>query len=254
MINSPTVDQTEILRSFYEEAFSKFDATRAASSIEVSFYPYVGINHTIRVRSGRVFVRIGEMCRDMPNQGQQALAYILVAKLLRKRVPPGADKLYSSYIKSEKMRERAAESRRLHGRKRVTTAAGEVYDLDRIFSLINAAYFNNTIEKPVLTWSERHTYRNLGHHDFIHRTIVISRSLDSVDVPRYVVEYVVFHEMLHIRHPTVHRSGRRYNHTAAFRRDEQKFACFGPAEDWIAKNVRKLKRKAKRQSRNAGRK
>jgi predicted metal-dependent hydrolase len=102
------------------------------------------------------------------------------------------------------------------------------------------------VPKPTLTWSARKTYRILGHHDATHDTIVVSKSLDSPDVPRYVVEYIVFHEMLHIHHPTVHHNGRRYNHTPAFRRDEEKFAYYEEAEKWIERNVRKLKRNAKK--------
>jgi hypothetical protein len=246
VINSQPAGHTEILRSFYEEAFEKLNTTWVVPPIEVSFYPYVGINHTIRVRDGKVFVRIGEICRDMPNPYQRALAYILVAKLLRKRVPKQANDSYSGYIKTTQMRERATESRRSNGRKVVTTHAGEVYDLDEIFERINAKYFAGTIEKPVLTWSARQTYRILGHHDSTHKTIVVSRSLDARDVPRYVVEYVLFHEMLHIHHPTKHVNGRRYNHTPAFRRDERKFSHYKEAEEWIEKSVRKLKRRAKR--------
>lgn len=247
MINNHPVDDTEILRSFYEEAFEKLNTTSIVPPVEVSFYPYVGINHTIRVREGRVYVRIGEICRDMPGPYQRALAYILVAKLLRKRVPKQANDFYSSYIKSAEMRERATRNRRSNGRKIVTTHAGEVYDLDEIFTRVNAKYFSGNIEKPTLTWSTRKTYRILGHHDSTHRTIVVSRSLDTPDVPRYVVEYVVFHEMLHIHHPTKHINGRRYNHTTAFRRDERIFSHFKEADDWIAKSVRKLKRRAKKQ-------
>ncbi|MDQ3322905.1 MAG: M48 family peptidase, partial [Acidobacteriota bacterium] len=86
----------------------------------------------------------------------------------------------------------------------------------------------------------------LGHHDAAHETIVVSRSLDGGKVPKYVVEFVVYHEMLHIFHPTVHRSGRRYNHTPAFRRDERQFAYFEEAENWIERNVKNLKRQAKK--------
>ena len=85
MINNPPAGQTEILRSYYEEAFEKLNTTWTVPPIEVSFYPYVGINHTIRVRGGKVFVRITEICRDMPDRCQRALAYILLAKLLRRR-------------------------------------------------------------------------------------------------------------------------------------------------------------------------
>ncbi len=235
------------LRRYYEDAFRTFDRRRSTPEIDISFYPYIGINHTIRVREGRVYVRIAEMCRDMPASAHRALANILVAKLMRKRVPAEAREAYSAVISAPEYRAKATANKRRHGRKVVSSHKGEVYDLERIFDTINAAYFGGSITKPVLTWSARKTYRILGHHDSTLKTIVVSKSLDSVEVPRFIVEYIVFHEMLHIHHPTRIVNGRRYNHTATFRRDEQKFRYFEEAELWIERNVRKLKRNAKRQ-------
>jgi len=239
----------EQIKKFYEEAFENLNGRRAAPEIEVSFYPYIGINHTIRVRNSKVFVRIAEVCREMPPDAQKALAFILVAKLLRKKVPVEARKIYSAFAKTTEIQAKATENKRAKGRKVITTSKGETYDLDKIFERVNLLYFQNSIPKPVLTWSAQKTYRILGHHDSTHETIVISRSLDSQKVPHYVVEYVVFHEMLHIHHPTTHRNGRRYNHTPAFRRDERKFAFFEEAENWIERNVKNLKRNARSQNR-----
>ena len=246
MINNLTGTPIETIREFYEEAFQQMNGKLGVSSIEVSFYPYVGLNQTIRIRDGRVFVRIADMCRDMPPDAQRGLAYILVAKLLRKRVPKQADEVYSEYVQTTEMRERSNDRKRSHGRKVVTSSKGEVYDLEEIFDNLNFWYFRGRLPKPVLTWSSRKTYRILGHHDSTHDTIVVSKSLDSSDVPRFVVEYIVFHEMLHIHHPTVHHNGRRYNHTPAFRRDERRFPDYQAAEDWIERSVRKLKRRARR--------
>ena len=218
---------------------------REIPGIDVTYYPYVGLNQTIRVRDGRVFVRIADMCRDMPADPHRALAYILVAKLLRRRVSKKSDEIYSKYIDSVEMRERSNDRKRSHGRKIVTTHKGEVYDLDEIFDNLNFWYFGGQLPTPVLTWSTKKTYRILAHHDATHETIVVSRSLDARDVPRWVVEYIVFHEMLHIKHPTVHHNGRRYNHTPAFRKDERKFPHFQAAEDWIERSIRKLKRRAR---------
>lgn len=237
---------TFAISDFYEEAFRAFNGKRMMPEIDVRFYPYIGINHTIRVREGRVFVRIAEICREMPPIGHQALAFILVAKLLRKKVPQHAREIYSRFIKTQEIREKAAENKRARGRKVVSTHKGVVYDLRKIFERLNRDYFRGSIPVPVLSWSARKTYRILGHHDSTHETIIISRSLDAYDVPKYVVEYVVFHEMLHIHHPTQHRDGRRYNHTPQFRKDERKFAYFEEAERWIERNVRKLKKNAKR--------
>lgn len=234
------------ITAYYDEAFRYYDPKRAVPPLHISFYPYIGINHTIRVRDGKVYVRIGEICRDMPLPCHRGLAYILVGKLLRKRIPAGAREVYSAYSKSDEIRERAAEQKRSRGRKVVTTSKGSVYDLDEIFDALNRKYFADSIRRPVLTWSARKTYRILGHHDATHDHVAISKSLDSRDVPRYIVEYVLFHEMLHVAHPTKHVNGRRYNHTPAFRRDERKFAHYEAAEAWIENNVRRLKRAAKR--------
>lgn len=234
------------IKLFYEEAFQTLDARHKLPEIEVQFYPYIGINHTIRVRSGRVFVRLAEICREMPLTAQRALAYILVSKLLRKKLPPRAREIYSAFIKTDAIRDRAVENKRTRGRKIITSAQGAVYDLDEIFDALNHDYFKNSLPKPVLSWSSRKTYRILGHHDSTHETVIVSRSLDDRKVPRFVVEYVVFHEMLHIFHPTEHRNGRRYNHTPAFRRNERKFQYFDAAEDWIERNVKHLKRRAKK--------
>jgi len=239
-------ENLEQIKTFYEEAFYAFDSKRKMPEIIVSFYNYIGINHTIRVREGKVFVRLTELCREMPLNAHKGLAFILVAKLLRKRIPPQAREIYSSFIKTSEIQSRAKENKRTRGKKIITSAKGEIYDLDGIFEKTNQIYFNNSIPKTILSWSTRKTYRILGHHDSTHETIIISKSLDDKNVPKFVVEYVVFHEMLHIFHPTQTRNGRRYNHTPEFRRDERKFLYFTEAENWIERNIKNLKRKAKR--------
>ena len=234
------------IQELYAEAFRWYDPKRKVVPLHVSFYPYIGINHTIRIRDGEIFIRIGEICREMPLPCHRGLAYILCGKLLRKKIPSGAREVYNAYIKSDFIRDKARDSKRDRGRKVMTTTQGAIYDLDSIFDTINRDYFSGSIPKPSLTWSARKTYRILGHHDATLDHITISKSLDSIDVPRYVVDYVVFHEMLHIYHPTKHINGRRYSHTPAFKRDEQKFQHYAQAEKWIEQNIRKLKREAKR--------
>lgn len=239
-------NQLDQIREFYAEAFRHYSAKRKVPVIHVTFYPYTGINHTIRLRNGEIFVRIGDICLDMPMFSHKGLAYILVGKLLRKTIVAGADEMYDAYIKSDFIQKKAVESKRKRGRKVVTTTKGSVYDLDEVFETVNARYFGNALPKPKLTWSPKKTYRILGHHDATHNQITISQSLDSAETPRYIVEYVMFHEMLHVAHPTKTVNGRRYFHTPEFRRDEKRFAHYDDAERWIERNVRRLKREAKR--------
>lgn len=246
MTNSRDSELLRSLENIYRQTFHAIDKTREVPPVEVRFYPYININHTIRVRDGKVFVRIADICRDMDLEGHRALARILVSKLFRRRVPKAAREVYDEHTKTAEMRDQVTANKLARGRKIVSSARGEYFDLTEIFDDLNERYFKGSLPKPVLTWSARKTYRILGHHDATHKTIVVSRSLDSKGTPKYVVQYIVYHEMLHIHHPTVHHNGRRYNHTPAFRRDEEKFEYFQTAERWIEQNVRKLKRNAKR--------
>ena len=239
-------NQLDQIRELYVEAFRWYHPKRKPAPIHVSFYPYTSINHTIRLRNGEIFVRIGDICSEMPMLSHKGLAYILVGKLLRKKIVAGADEMYSAYAKSDFMQKKAAENKRSRGRKVVTTSKGAIYDLDEIFAAVNSRYFGNALPKPGLTWSAKKTYRILGHHDPTHNQITISQSLDSFETPRYIVEYVMFHEMLHVAHPAKKINGRRYYHTPEFRRDEQRFAHYDDAERWIERNVRRLKKEAKR--------
>jgi hypothetical protein len=62
---------------------------------------------------------------------------------------------------------------------------------------------------------------------------VISRSLDVPEVPEFLVEYVLYHEMLHVKHRPRIISGRRINHHAAFRADERRFAYYAEAMAYL---------------------
>jgi hypothetical protein len=237
------------ITNFYRDAFRRLKRDAEPPEIEVSFYPYIGINNTIRIRDGKVFVRIAQIFEHAPMPVQKSLASILVSKILRRRVPRADLENYQAFVKTETIQTQAFESRRRRGRKIITTAQGEAYDLEEIFGRLNRIYFQNSLPKPVLTWSAQKTFHRLGHHDSTHETLVVSKSLDDKKVPAYVVEYVVYHEMLHIKHPTIERNGRRYNHTPAFRRDEENFAYFDEAETWIEQNIPVLRRQIKRQKR-----
>ena len=230
------------IENFYKQAFQTLDKKGEVPEIVVEFYPYIGIKHTIRQRGDTLFIRLSELCRDAPDEAQKSLAFILVGKILRKKIPNGAENAYLDYAKSEELREKSLENRIAKGRKIITDSKGDVYDLDKMFDALNRDYFAESLPKPTLSWSARKTFRRLGHYDSAHNTIIISKTLDDKKVPEFVVEFVVYHEMLHIFHPTQIKNGRRYHHTNEFKVDEEKFENFAEAEDWINKNLAKMKK------------
>ncbi|HWE03047.1 MAG TPA: hypothetical protein VG326_11620 [Tepidisphaeraceae bacterium] len=112
----------------------------------------------------------------------------------------------------------------------VEHSRGANHDLAVSFDRVNADYFNSTIARPTLTWNRTFTGRKFGHYDFVHDTLMVSRTLDSADVPEFVVDFLVFHELLHKFHGLHWVNGRGYAHTTEFHRDERKFANYEQAE------------------------
>jgi len=209
------------------------------AAIEVRFYPYAGLHHTIRVRAGRVYVRLSDLFQTAPPEVIRALSFVLVARLLSRKAPRDQERIYRSYAFSPQLLRASDLARRQRGRKVISSAIGQVYDLERIFARLNRRYFDGEIEKPGLTWSRRPAKSILGHHDAAHDTITISKTLDSREVPEWFVEYIVFHEMLHIKHPARIINGRRYYHTASFRAEEKSFPRYRHAQEWLEHVVRK---------------
>lgn len=223
---------TEV-KKFFLDAFHHLGSSRGIPVIDVRFYPYAGLRHTIRLRSGQVYVRLSDICRDSPPEVMRALAFVLVARLLGKKIPAVHDRTYREYSLTPEVMRSSDLARRGRGRKMISTARGNVYDLEKMFSKVNRRYFDSSLERPTLTWSQRKTRSILGHHDRVYETITISKSLDSAQVPEWFVEFILYHEMLHIKHEARMINGRRYYHTAAFRQDERRFAKYDEAQRWL---------------------
>lgn len=221
------------LEAHFADAFRQLAAKSSAPEVEVKFYPYAGLHHTIRLRAGRVYVRLSDIFKDAPLNVHRALAFILVAKLLGKRTPDVHERVYRDYAYSPQVLRASDIARRQRGRKLISSARGQVYDLEKMFHRLNRRYFDGAIEKPTITWSQRRTRRILGHHDSAHDTIVISKTLDTEEIPAWFVEYILYHEMLHIKHPARLIKGRRYYHTNAFRAEEHRFPYYEKAQSML---------------------
>ena len=201
--------------------------------MDTRYYPYARLHHTLRVRSGRVYVRLSHILKDAPLNVHRALAFILVAKYLQTQAPPFYVKVYRDYASSPEVL-RASERARLgRGRRPAPSAQGRVYNLEKIFRRLNQQYFGGALEQPALTWSQRRTRTLLGQHNDVHGLITISKTLDSEEVPEWFVEYILYHEMLHIKHPARTINGRRYHHTKAFLAEEQRFPAYDEAQELL---------------------
>lgn len=90
-------------------------------------------------------------------------------------------------------------------------------------------YFGGLLARPGLAWSRTLSRSSLGHFDPAHNAVVISRILDRGEIPPSLVEFILYHEMLHLKYPVEVCDGRRRLHSPAFRREEKKFERYREA-------------------------
>ncbi len=202
---------------------------------EIGFFPFTDINNTIRLRRDRLLVRISDLLEGAPEGVLTAIVHILLAKIYRKEIEPAHASRYRRYISSREIAAKSHLVRQLRGRKRLNGACGVVYDLNAIFEDLNLRFFHGLLGRPEMTWSREHARNNLGHYDPAHNTIVVSRAFDRKEVPRYAIEYLVYHEMLHLKHPVKVRGSRRCFHSSDFQEEERLFPRLDEAKRFLKK-------------------
>ena len=102
-----------------------------------------------------------------------------------------------------------------------------------MFDDLNAQFFGGLLAKPQLSWSPGKSRNTLGHFDPAHNAIIISRVFDEPKIPRFLAEYIVYHEMLHLKFPVEYNRRRRRVHTTEFQQSEREFPHYAEAVELI---------------------
>jgi hypothetical protein len=224
-------ETAESPEEMFLRVFRAMKPRTAPPAFSVLFKPYTNLDSKIRLEAGheKIEVRMSDQLRSAPDSVREALAWVLLGKLYRKAIPPEVERCYKTFVNRADVRRRALELRKERGRKLLTPPKGGVFDLEAIFDDLNVRFFERGLSKPALGWSVRPSRRLLGHYDPAHHAIVISSIFDTPKTPRYVVEYILYHEMLHIKHPAEYRTERRCVHTPGFRAEEKRFPEYAQA-------------------------
>ena len=209
--------------SIFEQEYRALRPRAPMPPFDIRFRRFTSLNTTIRLREGRIKVNLSDILEGAPDSILHAIAHILLAKLYRKPVDALHNNRFRRFATSDAVVRQSERIRQTRGRKRISTTRGDHYDLDEIFDTLNFRFFHGLMGKPLLTWSEHSARRLLGHYDSAHNTIMISRVFDRRTTPRYAVEYLMYHEMLHLRHPVKAKNGRRCVHSREFQQDEKLF-------------------------------
>ncbi|PYU00746.1 MAG: hypothetical protein DMG38_06385 [Acidobacteria bacterium] len=215
--------------AIFQRMFTRLGCDGRPPRFRVEFYPYASLTLTIRRREEVVYVRFSDLLRRAPLPVLEAAAALLLARVYRRKAPASLVEPYLEYARSGRTRWRMNRMRFERVRPRHAGAQGQHFDLNKLFDELNAKYFAGVLLKPHIGWSLRAWRRQFGCYDPGPNQILLNRRLDHPRVPQSAVEYVLFHEMLHVKHPTRRSGCTLVSHSREFREEEKRFAEFDRA-------------------------
>ncbi|MBU0627927.1 MAG: hypothetical protein KKC75_01950 [Nanoarchaeota archaeon] len=208
-----------MLKKAIDELYSEFPYSYSLN-YSGKFKPYRG---NIRLRGDRIELNLSRKWKIVSEDIQIGLVQELLLKILKKRLKPIRTKTSSMELYDIFM-------------KKIYIAAPKTENdavLEESFDRVNEKYFYGLLDKTNFVWGNS-SFSKLGSYEYGTDTIEISRALENVDVN--LLDYVMYHEMLHKKHKFVRRGSRSYHHTNEFKREEKEFE----GSSRIERELRKL--------------
>ena len=201
-----------------EEAFYSAEAMLGKKNpVHASFESYAGLKAKVQLRNGTITAKVSDGFENAEREVLVGLALTLLGGMFKRKMENGYTHAYKEFASRESTSGFHDTLRKLRGRGKKLEPHGRHHDL-----------------------SKNKSRRVLGFHDGAFNSITINRILDSDRVPSFVVQYVVFHELLHCKHKVLFQRGesmRRTIHPKAFKDDEQRFPFAEKANDWLQRNL-----------------
>ena len=209
------MNQTRLPFQLKEEAMKTFLENASSRKLSLVLTDNSTSMLSIKEKKGVVIIRLHKMFLGAGNDVLNEIANHI--KRNRKRTP-----LIREFINRNNHILRKSSQRKITIRTK-----GRYHDLQEIYHFINREYFSENISAAI-TWGAKSpklaaAKRTLGSYSYNNNIIRINPRLDSIKVPRYYMEFLVYHEMLHADLGVDATGGRNFYHTREFRRREKLF-------------------------------
>ena len=217
----------------FQRIFTRLGCQGRPPQFQVELYPYANLSHTLRLRQDVAYVRLSDILHEAPVPVIEAAAAILLGQMYRRRVPRDLRDTYREFALSHSTRRHIARVRRKRARRIPDKPLGTAHDLGVMFDSLNAQYFDGNLHRPRIGWSSRVWRSQFGCYDPSLDQIVMNKRLDRADVPALAVEFILYHEMLHVKHPIRAAACGLQSHSPEFRAEEKRFEHYAPARKFL---------------------
>ncbi len=184
------------------------------------FKPY---NANVRLSTNNLRFNLSKKWRTISREIQIGLIQSLLVKIIKENKKTTNIDLYNIFMKNIHIAAPKTKSNPI---------------LEESFNKVNEKYFYGLIEKPNLIWCNSST--KLGSYEFGTDTIAISKIFQN---EKNIMDYIMYHEILHKKHKFKSKNGRNYHHTREFRKKEREFENSKEIERTISKLTRKTRQK-----------
>ncbi len=182
------------------------------------FKPY---NANVRLRGNNMTFNLSRNWKTISKEIQIGLIQGLLVKILKKEANTINMDLYNLFMKNAHLAAPKTESDPV---------------LEESFDRVNQLYLSGMMDRPNLRWGNASTSK-LGCYEYGSDTITISTIF--IDCDKRLLDYVMYHEMLHKKFKFESRNGRIVHHSTEFRKMEAMFEN----RDLMEKEISKLARK-----------
>ncbi|MEK6809890.1 MAG: hypothetical protein AABY40_04395 [Nanoarchaeota archaeon] len=180
-------------------------------------------NANIRLEPRKIKVNLNLQWKDIDPEIKIGLIQHLLLKILKKRGHTYNIELYNNFIKNIPI---------------LTPKTKSDPALEAAFDRVNQQFMSNSVEKTNLTWGTA-SFRKLASYNFHTDTITVSTIF--ADARQEILDYLMYHEMLHKHHKFKHNYGRSSFHSPAFKEDEQLYPHYQLMEKEIGTIIRRKK-------------
>jgi len=185
-------------------------------------------NANISLHHNKIKVNLNLQWKDIDEEIKIGLVQHLLMKVFkRKKISTYNIDLYNNFIKNIPL---------------LTPKTNIDPILEQSYYRVNELFFSSSLEKPNLTWGSD-SRRKLASYNFHDDTVTVSTLFQ--DVREEVLDYLMYHELLHKYHKFENKNGRSSFHSPAFKADEDKYPNRQQIDKEINSIIRGKSRKKK---------
>lgn len=230
--------EPELLLQAWTRILERRLATRLRGRVRVEIHDNTHTMMSFQRRAGGWWrLRLHHMFLAASDEVLGALAAFV------KTGDPVSSALLDRYIERNKVFIRRQSPKQLQRRLKLTPQ-GTHHDLEVLLASLNRRYFAEAPVEVAITYGPAPRVKRprksikMGSYSSEARVIRIHPALDQPEVPRYFVEWIVFHEMLHHIYKVKRGAdGRRCVHPPEFLAHERLFHAFARAQAWERKHL-----------------